>query len=735
MRKTMIFRTGKVVTLLALITMSDAIGSEYSYKNEWVEDEIYLGSHSIAKGDTVQYGEFNGTPLYWYTKFWTQGDVPGEFGVQGGTSPWVLINSLSYDPNNSNSYEWVGWNGGLENTIQPGDAAIPTWRNGAEGAYTIIHDDIGAMKWNEHILPGLEANRKFPEVKVSWGVYVEKADDVEWRQMRDMVLEGHEMTCHSMNHTSAAEQWQWALQDGTVPATDPSIPEEIRGLTVVGFPKPDYSEAAGVGTKSISNELVTVTFQEGWGGGIVDPAAYVAGDEITVTPKAGVETITLSTGQKQYVKYTDGGVADENGARQGFISAVHAGWYEKAESPASWADNGGMTWFMVKIFCVDKWKSGDYKIQISDSKDLIDEKVYEPLDGQLGQFFPPNKRTDYYCYPYDAYSETTHDSIEEYGYVTARGGAKSGKPMPGDFFHPYRVDFDAFYMVDPDHATLYPENKHSLLTLQGMVDDIIADKGYMIRELHAVSRAPFESINDNSAGGWWGAITASLYEKHLGYCVDKINSNELTTYNASEVIKYRLTGNAVTEANLQKVEDTVYTLNVTADPILDKYKDDISVIVMFEQGCDSLNVAYTTKDPIWGEHPYRMPRKLNDNGTAWSINVNPYLGEAKILLNHKWEGNVVSIFDNEISSSSNAAPTAYLTYVASNQLSLALPAGDFKVDIFSANGQLIRRFDLNPADASEIHSVSTANIATGTYFINVHSASSGSILSQSITIK
>lgn len=728
------FATALLSTLIATAVMHGAEAEGFSNKGTWKKDAIYKGKYEIQQGDTVQWGDFNGQPLYWRTKFWTQGDEPGMFGVQGGTNPWVLINTSSYDPQNpGKKYEWTGWNGQLENSMSAGDAVVPTWRNGAEGAYTIIHDDIGAMTWEDHILPGLEVNRKYPDIKVSWGVYVEKSDETEWQQMRMMVLEGHEMTSHSMNHTSAAEQWQWTMQDSIVPWTDPSIPEAIRGLKVVGFPMPDYTDKAGAGDITLENDLVTVTYEEGWGGGIKDPAAFDAGKEIKVTLKSGVEEITLATGQKQYVKYTDDGSTDENGKRQGFIAAVHPGWYEKDTAPSSWAANQGMTWFMLKMFCVDKWIGNDYKIQIKDSKDKIDEMVYKPLEGKLGQFFPEGKRTEYFCYPFDAYSEVTHDSIEAYDYVTARGGAKSGLPMPGDFFHPYRLDFDAFYMVDKDHATMFPKNKHSLMTLQGMVDSIISHKGYMIRELHAVSRNPFETINDNSVGGWWGAITTDLYDRHLKYCTEKIKTNELVTFNASEIIKYRMTGNAVTGANMTKKSDTEYSLKVQADDIKDKYKDEISVIVKFDRGTEKVDVEYAN-----GDNSYRMPRKLNSDGSAWAVNVNPYKGEALIKLDTEWDGPIADTADANIGGTAvtelASKPVSLFKGIENGKIQFNLPAGEYKVDIISMKGQLVRRSSLMSSGEGSLSSANIGKLAAGVFVFNVYNAS-GSVMTDKMVIR
>jgi len=69
----------------------------FSNKGEWNATTVYNGDYSTHQGDTVSCGEFNGKKLWWWAKFYASGEgfKPGYFAPQGGTSPWVLINSLS----------------------------------------------------------------------------------------------------------------------------------------------------------------------------------------------------------------------------------------------------------------------------------------------------------------------------------------------------------------------------------------------------------------------------------------------------------------------------------------------------------------------------------------------------------------------------------------------------------------------------------------------------------------
>ena len=207
----------------------------YTNRGVWTSTEKYRGDYKNSQGDTVSYGTFNNKTLWWWAKFAADSTkVPGKFGSGGDTSPWVLINSLSAAQNNGQStFQATTWNTGLNN-LPAGQAAVPTWRDGATGAYSFTHDDIGAMPFDLAVQPGWDVAKNHPDIKQCWGVYVEKMEEYDWGKAREMITEGHEMFNHSMRHTSAADQWQWFYPDKKVPTHDPAIPAAIRGLTVAG---------------------------------------------------------------------------------------------------------------------------------------------------------------------------------------------------------------------------------------------------------------------------------------------------------------------------------------------------------------------------------------------------------------------------------------------------------------------------------------------------------------------
>jgi hypothetical protein len=251
----------------------------------------------------------------------------------------------------------------------------------------------------------------------------------------------------------------------------------------------------------------------------------------------------------------------------------------------------------------------------------MDDNIYSKVNSP---YFPKDFRTSYYVYPYDAYSKVTHDSLKAVGIIGARGGAKSGMPLPGDFFQPYRIDFDAFFMLDPKGETVFPNNPHQRLSLPGLVERVIKTKGYMIREFHACADVAYwDDANDQSKGGWWGGIPKSLYQEHFEFLQSKIDNHELVVFTPTEAVKYRITANSVTGASISG-----NTLTVTTDGSTpDEYKDEISVIVKFDQPYDKMAAIYSD-----GVRPRYAPKKMDDEGKAWSISVNPYYDNGKITL-------------------------------------------------------------------------------------------------------
>jgi len=805
----------------------------------WDATKTYAGDYTKYQGDTVQHKKDEyGNNLYWWAKFYAAGDEPGALGEGGGTSPWVLINSYSMSKNGRVDYQWSGWDGSIPN----GQAKVATWRYGAKGAYSFTHDDIGSMPFSKAIFPAYELAKEqgFEEIKTSWGVFVREMDESTWENALAMVKDGHEMFNHSWDHTSAADQYQWFYPKTTVPAFDPSIPYEIRGLTVVGLwgdPSGNMNWPAP-GTLKLENDLITVESTNGdqvyW-----TQNAFRSGAEgLKITTKTGTEAINVN-GKTLYVQYThkdnwagaptDGSADIKN---EGFISAADAGWFDlnqlktygekgwnehtknaennwwvnPADVPAGctqtdWSDGGkdptgncsgknpcdvkkpcqadqGAPGMLVKVFTVKAWTSEEFTKNMRDANVEINRQIYEKIENP-GKFFIKGKRCEYFGYPFDAYSLETHQKLNSYGIYQARGGSKTPQVMKGDFFHPYAIDFDAFYITKKEWTAanggagwVYPDNPHVWLGLNQMVDSIIYHKGYMIREFHAVADIPDgewyldangkynenESnswvLNSPSAarGGWWGGITKNQLRVHYQYLKQKIDAGDLVVFTPSEAVKYRLTANATSNPVLTQSGQN-YTLRATTDgtKMHEQQRDEISVIVGID-ATDKLNVEYTS-----GGNPRLAPRKLNSNGSAWAVNFNPFVGEVKLIRGQdfnepEWKGPDVSVdgsggdeeCDPFLNPTANpCVPIAKVskrtnglafTGIQNGQINLRLNAGNYTAELYNLQGRLVARQNINAVNGVNATGLRTNNLSKGMFILNVKQAGA-SVLQHKIMIK
>jgi hypothetical protein len=741
--------------------------NDFSNRGEWSPDVAYRGDHTINQGDTVYWGEFEGQRLWWWAKFYAKGEntTPGEFAPEGGTSPWVLINSASAIEDGTVDYEWNGWNGDMENMTGL-DAQIPTWRHGAEGAYAFTHDDIGAMPLDLSVKPAIDLAKDYPEIKQAWGVFVGEMQDEEWEYAREMVKQGHEVFNHSMDHTSAAEEWHWYYPTQTISPLEPSIPSELQGLTVVGtWGDPEYQQTWPFYYEPITleSELVSIECSPYWtqnapntlpvGEEIVDENGDPVGEngesvyiiEPRVTPKSGVEEVTIeATGQSHFVKYT--------GEKEGFIAATSPTWFELEQlddygengwsSNTQWVqDDKGAPSFVTKIHTATAWDDADFHSNVKESKDSIDANVWSQVDGQTGHHFRKKRRDAHYGYPFDAYSEVSHDYLYGAGYTTARGGAKSGVPTPGDFFHPFRIDFDAFFITRNDWTVnsdgdefVYPNNPHVLMGANEMVDSIISQKGYMIREFHAVPDIPDDEwytsdipeywpLNSvaEGQGGWWGGITKNQLGRHYDYVQERIDDNRIVVFTPTEAVAYRITANSTESASVSADGDD-YLLTTTLNrPDLDqRYWEEISVIVSFDEAKDELYSVYTNlssaHEEEWSAAPRIQPRKMDDAGRIWSVSVNPFLSDGELKLSTDAS---VSVIDD--SNKENLLKEVQFNGVVNNGINLSLTEDVHTVQLFDLRGRMVKEATLTSQANNTVTAFSVNNLTKGMYLLRINS--------------
>ncbi len=710
----------------------------------WERDTVYnaaTGPDWSKQGDTVTLGTWPQTgsnlqALVWKGKFgWIAGyDTPGVFAAEGGTSAWDLVNSKAISQTVKTPTAWTGWIGGQQTTLAADKCFLPTWKWGALGAYTICHDDIGDMDVPTLIQPQIDVENAYPQVHVTWGAIACAANgvstggqskDQEWDLLRTLARRGDEIASHSWNHHSAADQWLWFNQGDTIKLADVgSVTMKLTGLIVAPI---TITKGTPNSQATASNALVTVTYHTGWDGLPSDDLDTLAKFPRTITPAADVTPVTLpASGYTVYVKYTT--VDSVNGANVGQVAAVDPMWSDAADG----------TTLGLKVFCVPGWFNRDQAQQDSNTtiaKKFIDDSVYKAIQGDavkypggLGQYFAPHKLCEFYIYPYDAYSEKTHQALSNAQFLSARGGGKSGKPTFCDFYHPYRLDYDAFYLCNGDTTALFggtglKANPNQLLSLDGMLTDIIKAHGYMIRELHAVLDvgSSWMDVNDETKGGYWGGIPKDLYTHHLQELTSLINNDSLVVYTATEAVKYRATGNNCTAATLTKTDSKHYHLSVTATPLADpRYIDEISVICKFDAPHDSLNAIYTTPDATWGAHPYQLPRKLPGDGSAWSIQLNPFVaGGIDIVLDTTWTGPVVGIKKGDLALA-NVEAMKHVEF-RNGIVKATVPTGKYQISMVDLAGRQVGKAVYGTAASTGLitANMNVASLAKGFYVLNL----------------
>jgi len=814
----------------------------YSFRQTWHRDSLYNGDYANFRGDTVQHGTYNGRPLFWWAKFWSKGDEPGTLGTGGGTSPWVMINSASASdsPRGTPSNPVQSWRGfGPNGSINSGEARVATWRNGAFGAYSFTHDDIGPMPFDKAIKPAFDLAREpgFEEIKMGWGVFVGRMSDDDWNNALVMVRDGHEMFNHSYDHTSAADQYQWFYNKDVIPDFDPSIPYAIRGLTVrslwgnlswdAPWNNPPHLRLSGqllgnCDPRYAGDPIRILTMQDA--GIRIEGPAYWTGMSFstdncvrgkvptTITPLGTTQRVRLPSGMEVFINYTfrdprqDG--APEDGSNmevrnEGVLYATTPAWLDlrqlDEQGENGWNSNTvygqgiggnvrsdqGAPGLIASIFTVKAWEGPEFTRNMRDANNRINERIYSRIVNP-GKHFARGKRSEYYGYPFDAYSLATHQRLEQYGIFQARGGSKTPVPMLHDFFHPYAIDFDAFWIDRRDWTPgsgsdildsrgdpifTFPGNAHVWLGLNEMVDKIVASRGYMIREFHSVAAIgdndwfkdaqgredrPSNTWTLNSPaaqqGGWWGGITQNQLRQHYNYIRPMIEDGRLVVFTPSEAVKYRLTANAT--SNPQLTLGTTHTLRVTVNTALRaEQRDEISVIVGIP-ATQNLNVEY-----VGGANgvtnPRLAPRRLNSAGTAWAINFNPFVSnEVRLIPGQNF---VDPIWDcpgcpTDIGGSdcdpftdpncqvaiSNVAQrtTSYaFTGIQNGRINLRLSAGSYTAELYNLQGRIVGRTDINAVNGVNATNLRTDNLAKGMFILRVKDARGASVLQHKIMLK
>ncbi len=654
----------------------------------WSKEKNYQGGEIVSKGD------FDGNTLYWRNYWWADStNVPGIEPDSGDQSPWALLNTISVGV--GKEYEWVGWNDDaekwnldfFENTwawidnpigtwgkqIESAEvgAYLPTFRDGAEGLYSIIHEDMGSMGFESHIKPALDILEKHPGIKVGWAVISKVMDNEEWGEARKMVMDGHEILNHSYDHTSYKDHWQWYYHGDILSGEDYAIPRELRNLTV--------DSSSGFQWDELDVEILYVNYANG---------------DIN-SPETLFTTVTYEVYDYKYIVdstfNSDWGEWEYKYLSTGKIRASNMGWSDASASNVK----------MLKLFCYPGWSTDDYNANIKVANNLINQNVYDQVSSP---YFSEDKKCEYYVYPFNVYDEEAYGILSEYGLIASVGGYKNGQTIYGDFFHPYRLDYDNFFQLNSKGDIVFPDNPHQHVSVKDLVDNAWKSKGYTIRKLTSVEEE--DLWGDSKKVYWWGCMFDYLYKEHLEYIDSLIDENKITVMTPTEAVKYRLTANSVSDVFLADNGSNAKVITV-ASGCNPAYQDEISVIVKLSQSHSSVIVTYSD-----GTKPRYSPRMMDKEGKAWSISVNPYE-----------QGGIINLRFDEIPISSDYLNTnldnEVIKRINRNNLSLKVPYGKYNFKLYNLKGEVLINRDIE--SKGKIQNINFDRlIASGNYIAKIN---------------
>lgn len=692
---------------LAIMIMVSAGNSKAQQYEDW-KPHINCWCKGYSAGQIVKHKEFNDIPLYWEASFWALNDaVPGEWIDSGGVSPWIMLNSKAV--HTEKEYSWIGWNSncskykiyrpkGTHDIVVELDGSwgdqldkkgpgvyVPTWRDGAEAAYSMILEGLGTNSYEHHYEPAVEVAQEYPWIDLGVSTIVGDMDEKEWLQAQMMVESGHEILNGGYTTETAYPYYKSFFINDTLPSGDSLIPLPLQNL-VVGAPDAVY-------------ELITVSIPY-------------------LSFKSGAVADTQFIEKTFYVRDYEYNVVNGAGLNRGFIKPNGLEWNEKKDKNET----------ALKLQCTPGWFTlGESEGHIVTARDMINRNVYDKVDSS-GEV-----RCDYFVYNRDHYSNETHDSLIAAGYVGAKGGSNRGILTPGDFYDPFRTHFDNFYMKDVEAMKVYPDNPYMWFSLQGLVDNLIKSKGYMTRSFAGC--VDVDSWQDTEELP--GSIPKSLLAKHFRMLDEKYRNHEITVGTPSEIAKYRIMADAVRSAELSKSPNGHgYILHVEMDSIPEEYRCDISFIVKFEERHENaLGWHYTSHEDIRLEYE---PRKMDDEGKAWSVSFNPFHGD----LYYEDHTCIGEECDHVIGTNGKTAIVEHKSlrsqpvYKGMNQrrVLLALPAGDYHATIHTLSGRSVVSSRLHIKNSGGNAQLSTNGLAQGVYLLTVQN-SEQVVLKEKLIIK
>lgn len=129
----------------------------------------------------------------------------------------------------------------------------------------------------------------------------------------------------------------------------------------------------------------------------------------------------------------------------------------------------------------------------------------------------------FFIYPYDQYNSAANNHLKTLGYIGSRTGTYNSESASN-----FTSDQSGFYQTSFVVDVNSNGDPISLSNLNSYVDQAIANKSWINREMH----------NVGSSG--WGSISVANYRAHLNYVKSKVNTNQIWVGTISEILTYQM---------------------------------------------------------------------------------------------------------------------------------------------------------------------------------------------------
>lgn len=662
--------------------------------------EDWSSAETYPKNSFVMHGDYQGNPLIW-SSIRSTNKEPGESG-----SGWILENRhsrLSGLP-----YKWIGMNSNApirnvsvdneSGAITYSDAGttgeqldlydfsspvVPTWPEGSEGVYMIIHEGLGELNYETSVLPANEVSWEFPHIRPSWSVDVTQMDENEWNEAGMMLMDGHELLVQQPRLSPFKDQIEtYGVGDTLVSKRAVPLIPELEGA-VVSMTK----EA----TKEQVFRIPSLCYPTN---NLAEPDTVWKEITLQVSMNFGNTGTTISIPAE-----------DSVGARKevpfpGYIHPVSA----------------DMT---LPLLIVPALTEVEAVRAAKLSREKLNKEIYLKIESTR---FPIGKVCDYFYSPHVELSESTRKALRNEGFRATFCYSENHKITAADFVHPEHITIEKPFMMDANGETVYPENSEMYYPPM-VLPHIVADaKGIVIHGMSAVVDVQYWADVHSLHAGSRHAVAKSLYSHMFQDIYFLINKNRISMPQISDVVDHARNRGLGTLTQLAGSGNTDTLLWNSGET---KTSGFLSV----------LTVPTVKNADYWVLSPHE---EKPHEGNSYFGFIPEIMDREKLLFSCKYDTELDRLYLlglNYTAIEESAVLNEKKTVVQKeNTLALTLPKGNYSLSLYSLTGRLIQQRTISSAGKNSASSISLDGMGKGVFIAQLNSENK-SILTQKINVK